>query len=77
MRDKATWNEETYVDQWLNNTQTIKNLLGQHCPELLEGGRYGYFAPSFANVNNYMNGTTAWNDGLDDDKNIRLFSSHK
>ncbi len=26
-------------------------MMGQHCPELLEGGRYGYFAPSFANVN--------------------------
>ena len=48
----ANWSEPEYVAQWLNGTRAIKAQLAEACPELLEDDSYGYYAPSFAGVNN-------------------------
>ncbi|PQE06039.1 glycoside hydrolase family 79 protein [Rutstroemia sp. NJR-2017a BBW] len=69
----STWNEATYVSQWLNGSRTIKAGVASACPNLAS---YGFMAPSFAGVNNHLKPITAWNDGLDVDKDIELFSSH-
>lgn len=72
----ADWNADAYVAQWLNGTRSIKAALAKACPDLL-GDEYGYMAPSFAGVNNHLLPIPTWNSGLDADKDIKLFSSHK
>jgi len=72
-----SWNESTYVSQWLNGTRQIKELLQEHCANLLEDGRYGYLAPSFAGTSNHLKANVTWADGLNTNKDIPFFSSHK
>ncbi|CAG8951004.1 hypothetical protein HYFRA_00006401 [Hymenoscyphus fraxineus] len=71
-----TWNESTYVDQWLNATRMIKVQLQKYCPDLVENGSYGYLAPSFAGLNNHLKPVKTWQAGLDVDKSIKVISSH-
>lgn len=71
-----TWNESTYVAQWLNGTAAIKEGIAKHCPSL-KSSTYGYLAPSFAGINNHLKPLTTWQDGLDVNKDIKLISSHK
>lgn len=71
------WDESAYVSEWLNGTRHITALLEEHCPELADKDRYGYMAPSFAGVSDRLGADVAWTAGLDDDKNINLFSIHK
>jgi hypothetical protein len=71
------WNETAYVQQWINGTRMIKQLIEQNCPEVLEKGRYTYLAPSFAGTGNHLRAPKAWAAGLDADKNIGIFNSHK
>ena len=73
----TTWNESTYVSQWLNGTRAIKAVLEEACPELAQEETYGYLAPSFAGVSNHLLPITTWEDGLDTDEDIKLYSSHK
>jgi hypothetical protein len=72
-----TWNEATYVAQWLNGTRAIKQQLAKACPDLLTDDKYGYYAPSFAGTNNHLHIVPTFHDGLDVDKDIKLISSHK
>ncbi|KAK4240871.1 hypothetical protein C8A03DRAFT_12841 [Achaetomium macrosporum] len=72
----SDWNEATYVSQWHNGTRTIKALLKEHCPELATDDVYGYMAPSFAGVGNRLKAPAAWAAGLNEDKSIKLFSTH-
>lgn len=72
-----TWNESTYVAQWLNATRAIKSQLDKYCPELTSNSTYGYLAPSFAGLTNHLKPVKAWQSGLDVDKNIKIISSHK
>ncbi len=74
---QANWDESTFVAQWLNGTRQIEKLLQQHCPELLKGNLYRYMAPSFAGTHNHLRAPAAWQAGLNADKNIPIFSSHK
>jgi len=71
------WNESEYVAQWLNGTRAIKNQLSIACPDLLSNSTYGYYAPSFAGVNNHLKPVLTWKDGLNVDGDIKLISSHK
>jgi hypothetical protein len=73
----SDWSEEAYVSQWHNGTRQIKALIEEHCPELADEDSYGYMAPSFAGVGNHLNAAAAWAAGLNDDKNVKLFSTHK
>ncbi|KAK0114077.1 hypothetical protein ONS95_013582 [Cadophora gregata] len=70
------WDEGTFVEQWVNGTRAIRGQLERYCPEMLEGGRYGYLAPSFAGTNNRLKPVVAWREGLNRDGDVRIFSSH-
>ncbi|KAH7326988.1 glycoside hydrolase family 79 protein [Rhexocercosporidium sp. MPI-PUGE-AT-0058] len=72
----TTWHESEYVAQWLNGTRAIKDQLEKYCPELLGGGKYGYLAPSFAGTNNRLKPVLTWQDGLNKDGDVKIFSSH-
>ncbi|KAK3355663.1 hypothetical protein B0H65DRAFT_54548 [Neurospora tetraspora] len=71
-----SWNEAEYVDQWLNGTRKIHELLEKNCPDLAKNGTYGYIAPAFAGVGNKLKAPKAWGEGLNEDKNIKLFDTH-
>jgi hypothetical protein len=72
-----TWNESTYVWQWLNGTRAIKSQIARTCPDMVSNATYGYLSPSFAGVNNHLKPVTTFADGLDDDGDIKLISIHK
>lgn len=72
-----TWNESTYVDQWLNGTRHIKSQMANACPNMVSNATYGYISPSFGGVNNHLKPLKAFQDGLDDDEDIKLISIHK
>lgn len=72
-----TWDEATYVAQWLNGTRAIRSQLTKACPDLLINGKYGYYAPSFAGTNNTLKTVKTFHTGLDDDNDIKIISSHK
>jgi hypothetical protein len=73
----ASWNEATYVAQWLNGTRAIKGQLEKYCPDLTRNNSYGYYAPSFAGTRDHLKPVTTWDSGLDTDGDIKNFSSHK
>lgn len=73
----ASWNETTYVEQWLNGTRQIRASLEESCPDMLDNSSYGYLAPSFGGVGNKLKAPTTWEAGLDDDGDVNLFSTHK
>lgn len=72
-----TWNESTYVWQWHNATREIKKLVHKACPELAAKGQPKFMAPSNAGVGYDLNAALAWEYGLNKDKNIEYFSTHK
>ncbi|KAK3299973.1 uncharacterized protein B0H64DRAFT_314456 [Chaetomium fimeti] len=72
----SDWSEDAYVSQWHNGTRQIKALIEEHCPEMADEDSYGYMAPSFAGVGNHLKAEAAWAAGLNDDKNVKLFSTH-
>ena len=72
-----TWNESTYVEQWLNATRAIKSQLAKACPDMLSNKTYGYMAPSFASVSSHLKPTVTFADGLDVDEDIKQISIHK
>ena len=69
----ANWMEQDYVNEWLNKTRLIGQLVEKNCP----GQAYGYIAPSFAGTHNSLDAVKTWHDGLNTDGNIKLISSHK
>lgn len=73
----AAWNETTYVWQWLNGTQEIKKQISKYCPELAANGEPEFMAPSFAGSFNHLKSNVTWADGLNKNKDITLFSTHK
>ncbi|KAK4454591.1 family 79 putative glycoside hydrolase [Podospora aff. communis PSN243] len=68
-----SWNEKAYVEQWQNGTRTIKSLIQDNCPGLLD---YGFLAPAFAGVGNRLKAPVAWAAGLNSNNDIPLFSTH-
>lgn len=73
----STWNESTYVEEWLNGTQEIKSRISKSCPNMTSNNTYGYLSPSFAGVDNTLDPVTTFADGLDADSDIKLISIHK
>ncbi|KAI1209122.1 glycoside hydrolase family 79 protein [Annulohypoxylon truncatum] len=71
----SNWNESQYVAEWLNGTRAIKSVFKESCPELSED-QYEFLAPSFAGTANHLSAVRTWADGVDVDKDIKLFSSH-
>ncbi|KAI0006289.1 glycoside hydrolase family 79 protein [Xylariaceae sp. FL0662B] len=72
----SNYNESDYVAEWLNGTRAIRDMLEANCPDLLSNGTYGYLAPSFAGTSNHLRAPRAWEDGLNEDGTVKLFSSH-
>lgn len=72
----ATWNEQDYVDEWLNGTRAIRSTMAKTCPGLTTNAKYNYYAPSFAGTDNSLNPIVTWEDGLDTDKDIAVITSH-
>ncbi|EGR49630.1 glycoside hydrolase family 79 [Trichoderma reesei QM6a] len=72
----SSWNESTYVWQWLNGTAEIKKQIVKHCPALALFGEPTFMAPSFAGTGNHLKAIPAFQDGLDKNKNIEYFSTH-
>jgi hypothetical protein len=73
----ANWNESTYVEQWLNGTREIKAQLQRLCPGLDTATEYGFLGLSFAGTGNHLKAPLAWQDGINQDKDIKLISTHK
>ena len=69
----ANWTEQSYVDEWLNKTRMMRTIMAQSCPDL----PFDFIAPSFAGTSNSLDPIITWRDGLDQDKDISLISSHK
>ncbi|KAI1392759.1 glycoside hydrolase family 79 protein [Hypoxylon trugodes] len=72
----SNYNESDYVAEWLEGTRAIKRVLKDACPDLVSNDTYGYLAPSFAGTSNHLKAPLTWADGLDEDGDIKLFSSH-
>lgn len=70
------WNETYYVDEWLNKTEIMRSLVQQHCPEVIEQGKFKFYSPSFAGTGNSLNMIKTWQAGLDSDKDIAFIDSH-
>ena len=68
----SSWNEQSYVNEWLNKTRLIKTLINANC-----SAAYGYLAPSFAGTHNSLDPVKVWHVGLDTDNDIKQISSHK
>ncbi|KAF2090616.1 glycoside hydrolase family 79 protein [Saccharata proteae CBS 121410] len=68
----SDWDEQDYVDEWLDGTATIKSQLAESCPELTES----WIAPSFAGTGNSLDPVVTWEKGLDEEGDIALISSH-
>ncbi|KAI0410183.1 glycoside hydrolase family 79 protein [Xylaria palmicola] len=81
----SNYTEADYVEEWLTATRAIKDKLAEACPELLSDESFGFFAPSFASpavpgtpppTTYQLKGPVAWAEGLNTDKNVRLFAAH-
>lgn len=74
----ADWNDQDYVNEWLNSTEAIRKTMKQTCPSQANDANYKYYAPSFAGTgNNGLDAVTAFRDGLNDDGDVGIISSHK
>lgn len=73
-----TWDEQDYVDEWVNYSREIRAAMRTACPELATDAAYKYYAPSFAGAGtNSLDPIVTWQDGLDTDKDIAIISTHK
>ncbi|CAD0109587.1 unnamed protein product [Aureobasidium uvarum] len=73
----AEWSEIDYVEEWLNGTSNIENVVKEACPQL---AKTKFMAPSFAGVaaNDFftLDPVKAFEDNLDADDSIGIISSH-
>lgn len=72
------YTEAEYVDEWLNGTTAISSAVKAACPSL---ANTKFMAPSFVGVgpaNDFftLDPVLAWKNGLDQNDNIGLISSH-
>ncbi|KAL9082694.1 MAG: hypothetical protein Q9159_006234 [Coniocarpon cinnabarinum] len=72
----ADWDEQDYVDEWLNGTRAIKTALQTACPDLATDENFMWMAPSFAGTSNSLNIIRTFQDGIDADNDIKVISSH-
>jgi hypothetical protein len=71
-----SWDEATYVRQWVNGTKGIRSQFNHHCPDF-PSPQPLFMAPSFAAVSNPLQAEISWEAGLDRNKDIELYSTHK
>ncbi|KAJ9633244.1 hypothetical protein H2204_007140 [Knufia peltigerae] len=70
------WNETDYVEEWLNKTRTMKQVIQQNCPEVITQNKFQFYAPSFGGTGNSLNLIRTWAAGLDTDRDIAFIDSH-
>lgn len=70
------WNESEYVAEYLNKTEIMRSIVSRDCPEVIEEGKFKFYAPAFAGTSNSLNLITTWEEGLDADNEIALIDSH-
>ncbi|KEF59123.1 uncharacterized protein A1O9_03967 [Exophiala aquamarina CBS 119918] len=70
------WNETDYVQEWLNKTHIIRDLVQKNCPEILPQDKFRFYGPSFAGTGNSLNMITTWKKGIDADQDISFVDSH-
>ncbi|UNI24259.1 hypothetical protein JDV02_010022 [Purpureocillium takamizusanense] len=68
-----TWDEATYVAQWLNATRHIRESVRRNCRGTAPPR---FMAPSNAGVSNHLKASAMWSAGLNQDNDIELFSTH-
>jgi hypothetical protein len=73
---KGNWNESEYVAEWLNGTRAIQKEISRACPEFGTEA-VSYLGPSFAGLNTHLRSPRAWAFGLNSDKTLKYFASHK
>ena len=73
----STWNEQDYVNEWLNKTAIMRQVMNQACPKLIANGGFRFIAPSFGGTTNSLAPVPTWKDGLDTNGDIVLISGHK
>ncbi|GKT43064.1 beta-glucuronidase [Colletotrichum spaethianum] len=68
-----SWNESIYVEQWLNGTREIANIIAEACPDF---PKPVFMAPCNAGTANRLRAPAQWAAGLNTDKNVAMFSTH-
>ena len=58
--DPASGTKHTTSKEWLNKTRTMKQLIQQNCPDVINRGKFKFYAPSFAGTGNSLNMTTQY-----------------
>ncbi|KAJ3499396.1 hypothetical protein NLG97_g376 [Lecanicillium saksenae] len=69
----SSWNESSYIQQWLNGTKQITSQVKKFCPGLASPQ---YMAPSFAALSSPLKEKKTWESGLNANSDIELFSTH-
>ena len=71
-----SYNEASYVEEWLNVTRAIRSSVESACPELASTE---WYAPSFATSPGFsqLDQIKAWDAGLDTDHNLKVFDQHQ
>lgn len=72
----SSWDEAAYAEEWLNKTELMRQLVQANCPEVIQQGKFRFYAPNFAGTNNSLNLLKAWQAGLDNDNDIAFIDSH-
>jgi hypothetical protein len=73
--DRYIDSDSTYISRWLNGTRSIKASIGKACPSMAKSPNYGWISPSLASTGGKVGGS-AFEAGLDVDKDIKLISMH-
>ncbi|KAI1137099.1 glycoside hydrolase family 79 protein [Hypoxylon sp. FL0543] len=71
----SDWTESDYVAEWLNGTRNVYSIFNHSCPDS-SNDTVGWLAPSFAGTSNHLKASRTWSSGMNDDNDIKLFSSH-
>ena len=71
-----SWNDAAFATEWLNVTRELKQQMGFTCKDMVTTDAYKFIAPSFAGTQG-MDPWEAFQAGIDKDKIIAEFSSHR
>lgn len=72
----ASWNESSYVAEYLEKTRLIRDTVRLNCPDVISEGKLKYYSPSFAGTSNSLNLIKTFAAGLDTDGEIAFIDSH-
>jgi glycosyl hydrolase family 79 len=72
----SNWKEQDYVNEWLEKSEIVTEIVASNCPHLVVNGKMPFVAPSFWNVSDELRPVTSWDDNLGKDGNIDLITGH-